>query len=483
MGLVSRVLSRRPVASLDDYLGGGGGRGLAAARKLGPTAVIDEVEAAGLRGRGGAGFPAGVKWRTVAGLGSAALPATVVVNGAEGEPGTFKDRTLTRTNPYVVVEGALVAALAVGADRAVVAIKESFTTEQARLEGAIRELDAAGWLEDVAVGVALGPGEYLFGEETGLLEVLDGRPPFPRISPPFRYGVDETGPDPGEPAGTEMAQPGPGGAPPALVNNLETIANVPGLVAEGAAWFRTLGTSESPGTVVCTVSGATRRHGVDEIELGTPLGEAIQLIGIGPHPGRRLVAAMSGVANAVVPAERFDTPLTYEHMQAIGSGLGAAGFIVFDDQTDLAAVAAGVSRFLGVESCGQCTPCKQDGLALADMLARICAGEGSDYDLGGVAERVSTVATGARCYLAQQHQQVIDSVLRVFPDSFDRHVGLSLPATRPEPILPISDMASGRAELDLRQLDKQPDWSYNPTDSGRAPADYLAEGDLHADET
>ena len=477
MGLVTRVLSSEPVASLDDYVDAGGGGGLAAARKLGPRAVIDEVEASGLRGRGGAGFPTGTKWRTVAGLASAALPSTVVVNGAEGEPGTFKDRTLLRANPFLVVEGALIAALAVGADRAVVALKESFTRERARLETAIAELEAAGWLDEVAVGVALGPGEYLFGEETGLLEVLDGRPPFPRISPPYRYGVDETGFDPGEPAGTEMAQPGPGGAPPALVNNVETLANLPGLLAEGADWFRALGTAESPGTVVCTITGATRRHGVAEIELGTPLGEAIQLIGLGPRPGRRLVAAMSGVANPVVPAEQFDTPVTYEDMLAIGSGLGAAGFIVFDDETDLAAVAAGASRFLAVESCGQCTPCKQDGLAIAEMLTRICAGEGSDYDLSGVTDRVSTVATGARCFLAHQQQRVVDSVLRLFPEAFDRHLAASQPTAQPEAILPIADLsAGGRAELDLAQQDKQPDWSYDDTDSGAAPADRLAEG-------
>jgi NADH:ubiquinone oxidoreductase subunit F (NADH-binding) len=240
--------------------------------------------------------------------------------------------------------------------------------------------------------------------------------------------------DEGEAAGLQLAQLTPGGAPPTLVNNLETIANVPGILAEGADWFRQLGTPESPGTIVCTVSGATVRSGVGEIELGTPLADAIELIGGGPRPGRRLVAALSGVANPIVPAARFATRLTYEDMQAIGSGLGAAGFIVFDDQSDMAAVAAGVSRFLAVESCGQCTPCKQDGLALAELLARICDDGGSEHDLATVADRVSTVADEARCYLAQQHQQVVGSI---------------------------------------RELEKQPDWSYDPTDSGKSPIDRL----------
>ena len=484
MGLVSRILPDRPVRSLDDHLDLGGGRGLDAARKLGGPAVLDEVEASGLRGRGGAGFPTGVKWRTVAGFAGSTVPATVVVNAAEGEPGTFKDRALLRANPYAVIEGAVIAALAVGADRIVIALKESFTAEQALLETAIDELGPTDWFDHVNVGVALGPGEYLFGEETALLEVLAGRPPLPRVAPPFRHGVDEVGAEPGEAGGTQMAQLEPGGAPPTLVNNLETIVNVPGLLAEGADWFRSIGTPESPGTLVCTVSGATLHHGVGEVALGTPLGEVIELIGGGPRPGRQLVAALSGVANPIVPASLFSTPVTYEDMEAAGSGIGAAGFIVFDDETDLAAVAAGVSRFLAVESCGQCTPCKQDGLAIAEMLERICAGEGNDYDLGGVADRVSTVADEARCFLAHQHQRVVDSVLRLFPDALARHLDPATPVALPEPIVPIAELSDdgaadgGRmAELDLHQLEKQPDWSYDETDSGKAPADRLADTD------
>jgi len=477
MGTASRVLPAVPIATLADYVAVGGGRGLDLARKLGPAAVIDEVEASGLRGRGGAGFPTGIKWRTVAGYGSAELPATVVVNGAEGEPGTFKDRAILRANPFAVVEGALIAALAVGADRAIVAVKHTFTAERARLDRAIAEISAAGWCGDVTVAVATGPSEYLFGEETGLLEVLAGRPPFPRIAPPFRHGVDEVGSEPDEPAGTRMAEPGGAGAPPTLVNNVETIANIAPLLAEGAEWFRQVGTPESPGTIVCTVSGATRRHGIAEIALGTPLAEVIEAIGGGPVRGRRLVAAMSGVANPLVPAEAFTTPLTYEDMDRIGSGLGAGGFIVFDDRTDLAAVAAGVSRFLAVESCGQCTPCKQDGLALADLLGRVARSDANDDDLAGIADRVATVADEARCFLAHQHQQVLDSILRLFPDALRHHLQPGAAAVDPEPIVPIADLGvDDRFELDLTQLDKQPDWSFDPVDSGKTPVDRLAEG-------
>jgi NADH:ubiquinone oxidoreductase subunit F (NADH-binding) len=482
MGIVTRVLPTEPLSSLTDYLAAGGGRGLDTARKLGPAAVIDEVKASGLRGRGGAGFPTGVKWQTVADFASATVPATVVVNGAEGEPGTFKDRTLMRRGPYAVIEGALIAALAVGADRVVIAIKAAFAEERARLEFALRELADNGWTDEVALGVVSGPSEYLFGEETGLLEVLDGRPPFPRIAPPFRHGVDEFGSRPDEPAGTQMAQPGASGAPPTLVNNVETMANIPRVLAEGADWFRACGTTESPGTLVCTVSGATRRAGVAEVEMGTPLGEVIDAIGGGVRVGRRLVAAMSGVANPLVPADRFDTPLTYEDMDRIGSGLGAAGFIVFDDDSDLAAVAAGVSRFLAVESCGQCTPCKQDGLALAAMLADVCSGVGSDDDLVAIADRLTTVANEARCFLAHQHQRVVESVLPLFPHALRAHLEPVGEPIAPEPIVPIRDLtADGQVRLDVEQLEKQPDWSFAGTDSGKTPVDRLADGDSGQD--
>ena len=471
-----RVLPAQPFIDLAGYRAAGGGRGLDAARRLGPAGTVDEIEAAGLRGRGGAGFPTGVKWRTVAGNASAAAPSTVVVNGAEGEPGSFKDRAILRRNPFAVLEGALIAALAVGADRVVIALKETFEDEVGRLGSAIDEVVAEGWSEGVNLGVATGPGEYLYGEETALLEVLDGRPPFPRIAPPFRHGVDEVGQDPDEPAGTAMARPGPGGAPPTLVNNVETMANVPGILAEGATWFRTVGTPGSPGTIVCTVTGATSRHGVGEVAMGTSLGEVIEAVGGGARRNRRLVAAMSGVANPLVPVELFSTPLTYEDMEAVGSGLGAAGFIVFDDATDVAAAAAGVSRFLAVESCGQCTPCKQDGLAIAEHLARIARSEGNDYDLAGVADRVTTVADEARCSLASQHQRVIDSILRLFPETLRDHVEGRLPPAEIQLIAPVVALDDGRAVLDSATSRKQPDWTFDEEDSGKTPVERLAAG-------
>jgi NADH:ubiquinone oxidoreductase subunit F (NADH-binding) len=260
---------------------------------------------------------------------------------------------------------------------------------------------------------------------------------------------------------------------PALVDNVETIANVAGILANGADWFRELGTPESPGSVVCTISGRTERAGVAEVPLGTTLADVIERVGGGARPGRKLVGAVSGVANAMIPAAQFDTPLTYEAMQAIGSGLGAAGFIVFDDETDLVAVAHAIARFLAVESCGQCTPCKQDGLAISEALGRVRSSEAKEDDLDTVERRLGTVTFGARCTLAQQQQTVVGSVLSLFPDAFRAHASGAVPGAEPELIAEILDIVDGVARLDERHQAKQPDWTYDAVDSGQAPADRL----------
>jgi NADH:ubiquinone oxidoreductase subunit F (NADH-binding) len=460
------------VATLEDYVRQGGGRGLDAARRLGPTGVIEDLEAAGLRGRGGAGFPTGLKWRTVAENRSPAMPATVVVNAAEGEPGTFKDRAIIRANPYQVLEGALAAAATVGSDGVIVALKASFHREIARVRAAMDEARAAGWTDGVELFVVEGPSEYLFGEETAMLEVIAGRPPFPRVSPPFRHGVDETGTAVASAASNvEMAGPGTEAMPPALVNNAETFANVAAVLSEGPDWFRSVGTKQSTGTIVCTVTGHTRRHGVAEFPMGTPLGEVIDTIGGGPAPGRQVMSVMSGVATPLLPASALDTPVSYEGMEEAGSGLGTGGFIVFDDGTDPAAVALGVSHFLAVESCGQCTPCKQDGLALAQLLDALHRSDADGDTLAAIEDRVRTVSERARCYLAHQHQRVVDSILRLFPDELAAHVDGRRGAGRPEMIVPILDIADDHAVLDERYAQKQPDWTFDDTYSGQSPAD------------
>jgi NADH:ubiquinone oxidoreductase subunit F (NADH-binding) len=466
MPAIHRVLDPHPVESLDEYLARGGGRAIDAARQLDGAVVIGELTASGLRGRGGAGFPTGVKWQTVGAGADPASPPTVVVNGAEGEPGSFKDRALLRRNPYRVLEGSLIAAAAVGARQVVVALKQSFLAERRRLAHAIAELCDAGWLHGVAMQLAVGPSDYLFGEETALLEVLAGRQPFPRIAPPYRRGLDA--------GAAEDEGDGSDWSSLVLANNVETLANVPGIVIEGADWFRSVGTADSPGTIVCTVSGDTQRAGVGEFPMGTPVAEIIAAVGGGPRSDRRLVAAISGVANPILPAELFGTAASHEALRAAGSGLGAAGFIVIDDSTDLVSVAEGVSRFLAVESCGQCVPCKRDGLAIHaefDALRRSDSDDGVEPRLRDL---LATITDGARCSLAEQHQLVATSVLDLFGADVARHATGAPDAARVL-IAPIVDIDDGVAVLDTSQARKQPDWSYDLVDSSRWPAAALAD--------
>ena len=483
MTIVHRVLPPQPVTSLSEHVDRGGGKGIQAALAAEPQALIAEVEASGLRGRGGAGFPTGTKWRTVVENRSSELSTTVVVNGAEGEPGTFKDRTIIRTNPYPVIEGALIAARAIGSSHVVVALKKAFGREVEKIRSVIAEVEAAGWANGVELEVFEGPGEYLYGEETALLETIAGRHPFPRIAPPFRRGIVEVVQTPsdavsesGLSAAVEMAGPDDdSAAPPTLVDNVETLANVPAIVARGAAWFRTEGTEKSPGTMVCTVTGRVRHHGVGEVMMGTPLREVIDAIGGGPLPGRRIKAVMSGVATGLLTADLLDTPVSYEGMADAGSGLGSGGFMVFDDSVDMTAVAAGASRFLAIESCGQCTPCKQDGLTLAELWAKLCRGEGDEHDLQEIEKRAATVGDRARCYLALQHQAVAGSVLERFGDDVRAHVTGDAPVVEPELVAELVDIDDGQATLDEEHRDKQPDWSFDEEYSGKSPADLFAD--------
>ena len=466
----NRVLDAAPIATLDDWVAAGGARGLAKTWKLSPDEVVEIVTDAGLRGRGGAGFPTGVKWATVRSDRSPDLPATVVVNGAEGEPGSYKDRSILLANPYRVIEGALIAAAVVEADQVVFALKASSPEVVDRVRRAIDEVREAGWLIGVAVDVVVGPEHYLYGEETALLEVVAGREPFPRIAPPWRRGAEDIGDDSALAGQAELAAPGAMPTPPALVNNVETIGNVPGIVSNGAAWFREVGTEASPGTIVVTVSGGTERAGVAEIPMGMTLREAIDLVGGGPRTGA-VLGVLPGVSGPVIPADHLDVPLTYEGMGDIRSSLGAGAFIVVDESEDPVAIAEGASRFLAVESCGQCQPCKQDGLAISAILGRLRTSEPEARDEDELGSRLGTVADGARCYLATQHQQVVSSLIEAFPDSFGAHLSGEAAAATPVQIAEIDHPEGDQAVLDPGQATKQPDWTHDEISSGAAPAD------------
>ena len=414
------LLPDRPVDSLAEHVAAGGGVGLQRAREMSPGALVQEVQLSHLRGRGGAGFPTGTKWASVAFAEHGTRYA--VCNAAEGEPGTFKDRALLRANPYVVLEGLLIAAHAVGAEAAYLATKASFEREVGRLTDAVAEMTEAGWV-DRPLHLVTGPEEYLFGEEKAMLEVIEGNEPLPRWLPPYLHGLFATAPQ----LGWEARTPGPDGpsdleeANPTLVNNVETLANVAHILAKGPEWFRALGTEASTGTICCTVVGDVERSGVVEVELGTPLALVLDVCG-GPPAGRAVRAVLSGVSSPVVVEAHLDVPVSYEGFEAIGSGLGSAGFIVYDDTTCMVEVAAMLSRFLAVESCGQCPPCKLGAGAITAALDRIARGAGGDRDLDIIAERLRVVTDGNRCYLPVEEQRLVASLLRAFPEDFAAHI-------------------------------------------------------------
>lgn len=410
------MLPSHPITDLAAYLAEGGGVGLERALDMGGPAVIETIRRSGLRGRGGAGFPTGTKWRGVA---ADAGPRVVVCNAAEGEPGTSKDRTILSRDPYRVIEGMAIAAIAVGAATAYLGIKARFTEPIARLDRAARELSAAGLLEGIDFRIVEGPDDYLLGVETALLEVIQGNDPLPRTVPPYIQGLVD-------PDGTEYAT---------VVNNVETLAHVPGIVAHGADWFRSIGTERSPGTMVFTVSGDVKTPAVAELPLGTPVSFLIYGPGGGTrssHPPKLIV---SGASNRPLTAREIDTPMSFEGMEAIGSGLGSGGFIVYDDSTCAVEVGLLLSSFLQRGSCGQCPPCKLGTTAYMRGFGLLLEGRASLDDLDDLTGWLNRVTDGNRCGLGAGQREVARGILHTFADDVaaclegrcQGHRGLTLP--------------------------------------------------------
>ncbi len=452
-----RVLPPAPVSSLDDVLAEVGSA-FERARALGPDGTIAELDAAGLRGRGGGGFPTGRKWRTV--RDARGSRRYVVVNGAEGEPGTFKDRSIVRRNPYQVVAGAAIAAFTIGANDIYIGVKAAFVTELDALEQATRALAEANFLDDLDVTIARGPDEYLFGEEKAMLEVIEGNDPLPRVLPPFQHGLFATAPQLGWTA-TE-AEPGEAigdRANPTLVNNVETLAHVTWILAHDAAAFREVGTERSPGTMVFTVCGDVAAPGVFELPLGTPVRVLIDEHAAGTASGRPVKMVFSGVANAVLTGDALDTGADFESLALAGAGLGSAGFIVYDDATCALATARLFSRFLSVESCGQCPPCKLQSGVITDALGRL-ERDGDASQLPRIQRALETVADGNRCFLAVEEQQVVSSVLRAFPEDVVAHQEGRCALVHDLVLPKLVDFVDGTFRYDERQARKQPDWTY-----------------------
>jgi NADH-quinone oxidoreductase subunit F len=437
------LLPALPFASYRSYrdaVGGGAVPG-----SLSPDLVVEQVLRSGLRGRGGAGFPTGIKWRSVQ---KHACPERYVVcNAAEGEPGTFKDRFLLRRNPYAAIEGMLIAAYAIDAKAVYIAIKASFVKESERLRQALDEM------KDVVNGLPVilveGPEEYLFGEEKAMLNVIEGEGPLPREpdDPPYEHGLFATVTSPN----------------PALVSNVETFAHVPSIIRRGADSFRALGTTDTPGTILFTLSGDLVRPGVYELEAGITLRQLFHEFGGGPRPGRQLRMALSGVSNGVITADRFDTPADFGSLALAQTGLGSAGFVVFDDETDIPRVAQAVARFLYVESCNQCSACKTElGLASQALDAMFDSTKSTAGLIEAAIVSARRAPQGNRCYLPAEGAALIPSLLRSFGPDFEARLA-SRSAVGDDYVMPkIADFdeTTRTFTYDVLQRYKQPNWTY-----------------------
>lgn len=399
---MGHILPAVSVDSLDEWIAAGGGHTLERCHDLGPDAVIATLRQSGLRGRGGGGFPTGIKWAGLAAVEGSRKFA--VANAAEGEPGTFKDRAIIRRNPYQVLEGLAAAAYAIGAGTAFIGVKEKFTQARQRIEQAATELSASGLLGELEIRIVTGPDDYLFGEEKGLLEVIEGRDPLPRLYPPYVTGLfEEAGDDP----------------QPALVNNVETLANVPHILEHGADWFRSKGTAESPGTMVCTAGGNTTLDIVAELDLGTPLHQLLDLAGGMEGSGPEIV--LNGVSNAPLTGTQLDVPISFEGMKAIGSALGSAGFTFYDDRVCAVQVAAAASAFLYRGSCGQCPSCKLGTEAIAQRFVSLSIGGGRLEEVNEIAAWTQRITDSNRCGLGAGQQALAAGFLERFPEDVTHH--------------------------------------------------------------
>jgi len=442
-----RLLPAAPVENLAAHLAAGGGAGLARALELDTDAIIDELERAGLRGRGGAGFPTSRKWRGVLETAaSAGGRLSLVANAAEGEPGTYKDRVLIEQQPYAFLEGICIALHATGADAAYIGIKEKFTGPVARLQTALSEVRDAGWPGADRVQVVLGPDSYLFGEETGMLEVIEGKLPMPRISRPYEQGLNAT---------TSVPNP-------TIVNNVETLSHVAWILANGADWFRQAGTPSSPGTMVFTVVGDVANPGVYELALGTSLRTLLVDIA----GATDIKAIYSGVSTQVLTPDRLDVPLGFDEMREVHAGMGSGGFIVYDASRSIVDVLATLIRFLAIESCGQCNACKLGNIAMYEELAKVQRGEATQADLETLLRRSHTVTDGNRCFLPVGSQLLVASTMQAFVDEFVATVerGEPTPDDVPTPLVDHIDEADGEVTYHPRYHLKRSDWSYADTD-------------------
>ncbi len=377
-----------------------------------PDECIEIVKSSGLRGRGGAGFPTGLKWSFVPK--NSPKAKYIVCNADESEPGTFKDRELMVLNPHLLVEGMILAGYAIGANAGYIYFRGEFAYVQAIMDKAIAEARAAGLLGDNVFGSGfqfelythLGAGAYICGEETALLSSLEGFRGQPRLKPPF-------------PAVEGLY------ACPTVVNNVETIMNVPHILKNGGQWYKQWGTEKSCGTKVLSVSGPVKRPGNYEIPLGLPLRtliESPEYCG-GMRDGMKVKGVIPGGSSVpVIPASQLDTGLDYESMNAVGTFLGSGGVIVIDDQTCMVDALWNLIRFYRHESCGKCTPCREGTYWMGEILERLEKGEGREGDVDLLLDVANNIFGKSFCALGDAAAMPVQGMLKHFREEFEYHV-------------------------------------------------------------
>jgi formate dehydrogenase iron-sulfur subunit len=392
--------------SAQDYVAHGGLRGLRRVLGMTPADVVREVTESGLRGRGGAAFPAGIKWQTV--RDQASIQKYIVCNADEGDSGTFSDRMLMEGDPFVLIEGMTIAALAVGADRGYIYLRCEYPHAHTALKHAIASAYAAGWLGADVHGsgkrfdleVRLGAGAYICGEETSLLESLEGRrgqirfkPPLPAIKGLFGQ--------------------------PTVVNNVITFASVPIVLDKGAAFYRDFGLGRSRGTLPLQLAGNLKYCGLVEKAFGLTLRELLYDYGGGSATGRPIRAVqVGGPLGAYLPQSQFDTPIDYEAFAAIGAMLGHGGIVAFDDSVDMAEQARFAMEFCAVESCGKCTPCRIGSTRGVEVIDRIRCGIDREKNLALLNDLCDTLRHGSLCALGGLAPDPVRSAVQYFPEDF-----------------------------------------------------------------
>ncbi len=407
--LLFKDIDEPRLTTLEVYRRRGGYAASERALAMEPAAVLAELNASGLRGRGGAGFPMG---RKASFLPKGDMPKYLVCNADESEPGTFKDRELMQKTPHTLIEGIAITAYAVGANRSYIYIRGEYELQADILEAALEEAKAAGLVGDRILGsgfslelwVHRGAGAYICGEETALLDSLEGKRGNPRLKPPF-------------PANQGLYQG------PTLINNVETLATVPHIIAMGGEEYARIGTETSTGTKLVSISGNVRRPGNYEIELGTPSRELIYDLAGGPPPGRDVKLWFPGGSSSpVLTKDDLDLAYDFDTMAKAGTMLGSGAIIVVDDSNSVVDVALKVAKFYRHESCGKCTPCREGTNWTVKMIERIRSGEATPMDLDIMASVQTNIIGHCLCVLGDAMAMPIGSMIEKFRPEFEEYI-------------------------------------------------------------